>query len=131
MSDLFERGFADTMVDKGYANPGLLWSPQELEARLGDPHLRIIDVRPTHALVQEGWIPGAIHFDLFGMSLNDTAPQPLQAFMWMIEHLFEMRGVNLDTPVVFYEDIAGMRAARGFWFLEYFGHGDVHVLVAD
>ncbi|MDQ3828924.1 MAG: rhodanese-like domain-containing protein [Candidatus Tectomicrobia bacterium] len=128
MGDLFERGFADTMVDKGYAHPDLLWSPQELEARLGDPHLRIIDVRPTHALVQEGWIPGAIHFDLFGMSLNDTAPQPLQAFMWMIEHLFEMRGVNLDTPVVFYEDIAGMRAARGFWFLEYFGHGDVHVL---
>jgi 3-mercaptopyruvate sulfurtransferase SseA len=64
MGGLFERGFADTMVDKGYAHPDLLWSPQELEARLGDPHLRIIDVRPTHALVQEGWIPGAIHFDL-------------------------------------------------------------------
>jgi thiosulfate/3-mercaptopyruvate sulfurtransferase len=42
--------------------------------------------------------------------------------------LFEMRGVNLDTPVVFYEDIGGMRAARGFWLLEYLGHQDVHVL---
>ena len=72
------------MVDKGYAHPDLLWSPQELHARLSDPNLRIIDVRPTHALVQEGWIPGAIHFDLFGISLNDTALQPLQAFMWMV-----------------------------------------------
>jgi thiosulfate/3-mercaptopyruvate sulfurtransferase len=116
------------MVDKGYANPDLLWSPQELHTRLNDPNLRIIDVRSTPALIQEGWIPGAIHFDLFGISLNDTAPQPLQAFMWTIEHLFEIRGVNLDTPVVFYEDIAGMRAARGFWFLEYFGHDDVHLL---
>jgi thiosulfate/3-mercaptopyruvate sulfurtransferase len=116
------------MVDKGYVNPALLWSPQELQARLSDPHLRIIDVRPTHTLIQDGWIPGAIHFDLFGISLNDSAPQPLQAFMWTIEHLFEMRGVNLDTPVVFYEDIAGMRSARGFWFLEYLGHDDVHVL---
>jgi thiosulfate/3-mercaptopyruvate sulfurtransferase len=116
------------MADKGYANANLLWSPQELQARLGDANLRIIDVRPTHTLVQQGWIPGAIHFDLFGISLNDTGPEPLQAFMWTIEHLFDMRGVNLDTPVVFYEDIAGMRAARGFWFLEYLGHGDAHVL---
>lgn len=117
-----------TMVDKGYDNPDLLWSPQHLFSRLQDHALRIIDVRSTHTLVQEGWIPGAIHFDLYGVSLNDTAPQPLQAFMWMIEHLLESRGINLDTPVVFYEDIAGMRAARGLWFLEYLGHDDVHVL---
>jgi thiosulfate/3-mercaptopyruvate sulfurtransferase len=116
------------MADKGYANPDLLWSPPELQARLSDADLRVIDVRPTHSLVQQGWIPGAIHFDLFGISLNDTAPEPLRAFMWTIEHLFEARGVNLDTPVVFYEDIAGMRAARGFWLLEYLGHTDVHVL---
>jgi thiosulfate/3-mercaptopyruvate sulfurtransferase len=116
------------MVDKGYTNRDLLWSPQQLYTRLDDPRLRIIDVRPTHALVQEGWIPGAAHFDLFGLSLNDTAPAPLQAFMWAIEHVLELRGVNLDTPVIFYEDIAGMRAARGFWFLEYLGHTDVHVL---
>jgi thiosulfate/3-mercaptopyruvate sulfurtransferase len=116
------------MVDKGYTNPSLLWSPQELHARWRDAELRIIDVRPTHTLVQEGWIPGAIHLDLFGISLNNTAPEPLQAFMWTIEHLFDARGVNLDTPVVFYEGIAGMRAARGFWFLEYLGHDDAHVL---
>jgi thiosulfate/3-mercaptopyruvate sulfurtransferase len=116
------------MVDKGYTNADLLWSPQELYARLDDPNLRIIDVRPTQALVQEGWIRGAAHFDLFGLSLNNTAPEPLQAFMWAIEHILELRGVNLDTPVVFYEDIAGMRAARGFWFAEYLGHTDAHVL---
>ncbi|HSF33927.1 MAG TPA: rhodanese-like domain-containing protein [Candidatus Tectomicrobia bacterium] len=116
------------MVDKGYTNPDLVWSPQELYARLDDPNLRIIDVRPTHALVHDGWVPGAAHFDLFGLSLNDTAPGPLQAFMWTIEHVLELRGVDLDTPVVFYEDIAGMRAARGLWFLEYLGHTDAHVL---
>jgi thiosulfate/3-mercaptopyruvate sulfurtransferase len=30
--------------------------------------------------------------------------------------------------VVFYADTSDTRAARGFWFLEYFGHTDVHVL---
>src|SRR5688500_878727 len=107
------------MVDKAYTNPDLLWSPQELAARLSDPNLRLIDVRPTHRLVQEGWIAGAAHCDLFGISLNNTAAEPLQAFMWAIEHLLEFRGVSLDTPVVFYEEIAGMRAARGFWLVEY------------
>ncbi len=116
------------MVDKGYANPDLVWSPQELAARLNDPTLRIIDVRTTQTLVKEGWISGSIHFDLYGISLNDTSREPLNAFMWMIEHLFESRGVNLDTPVVFYEGVSGMRAARGFWLLEYLGHTDAHVL---
>lgn len=115
------------MTTKGYANPGLLWTPEQLSNRLDDPTLAIIDVRAA-ATYAQGWIPGAVHFDLFGISLNDTSPQPLAAFMWMVQHLFEQRGVNLDKTVVFYEGISGMRAARGFWFLEYFGHTDVHVL---
>ena len=115
------------MTTKGYANPELLWTPEQLYNRLGDPNLAIIDVRAA-ATYAQGWIPGAVHFDLYGLSLNDTSPQPLAAFMWMIQHLFEQRGVNLDKTVVFYEGIAGMRAALGFWFLEYFGHTDVLVL---
>jgi thiosulfate/3-mercaptopyruvate sulfurtransferase len=48
--------------------------------------------------------------------------------MWMIGHLFSLRGVSPDRPVVVYEQDSGMRAARAFWFLEYLGHGDAHVL---
>jgi thiosulfate/3-mercaptopyruvate sulfurtransferase len=115
------------MNPKGYDNPDLLWSAEQLHARLGDPRLVIIDVREATTFAR-GWIPGAVHFDLYGISLNDTSPQPLAAFMWTIQHLFELRGVNFDKTVVFYEGIAGMRAARGFWLLEYLGHDDVHVL---
>ena len=115
------------MTTKGYTNPELLWTPEQLSNRRDDPNLVIIDVRAA-ATYAQGWIPGAVHFDLFGISLNDTSPKPLAAFMWMVQHLFEQRGVNLDQTVVFYEGISGMRAARGFWFLEYFGHTDVHVL---
>jgi thiosulfate/3-mercaptopyruvate sulfurtransferase len=115
------------MTTEGYANPDLLWTPEQLHGRLGDPNLAIIDVRPA-ATYAQGWIPGAVHFDLFGISLNDTSPKPLAAFTWMMQHLFEQRGVNLDKTVVFYEDTSGVRAARGFWLLEYLGHMDVHVL---
>ena len=48
--------------------------------------------------------------------------------MFMIHHVLELRGVTRDKEVVFYEDNSGMRAARGVWFLEYFGHPDVKML---
>lgn len=115
------------MTSKGYNNPDLLWTPEQLHSRLGDPDLAIIDVRAA-ATFARGWIPGAVHFDLYGISLIDTSPRPLAAFMWMIEHLFAQRGVNLEKTVVFYEGVSGMRAARGFWLLEYLGHNDVHLL---
>jgi thiosulfate/3-mercaptopyruvate sulfurtransferase len=69
-----------------------------------------------------------VHLDLWGVSLIDTSEAPLRAFMWMIGHLFSLRGVTPDRPVVVYEQDSGMRAARAFWLLEYLGHLAVSVL---
>jgi thiosulfate/3-mercaptopyruvate sulfurtransferase len=110
-----------------YANPQLLWSVDELNSRLSDPKLVLMDMRPPEAYAN-AHIPQARSFDIFGISLIDTRPQPLEAFLWMIEHLIQAKGVNSDSTVVIYDDVAGMRSARLFWFLEYFGHDDVHVL---
>jgi thiosulfate/3-mercaptopyruvate sulfurtransferase len=115
------------MEKKKYTRPELLTTPEELKEKLGKADLIVIDTRQAELFAQ-GHIPGAIHFDLFGISLIDTSPAPLKAFMSMIAHLFELRGVNLDTEVVFYEENSGMKAARGLWFLEYFGHERVSVL---
>lgn len=115
------------MTEQGYANPQFLWTPEELHGRLNDPKLCLIDTR-TGEEYSQGHIPGAQSFDLFGISLSDTDPGPLKAFSSMIENLMSFRGVAFDKTVVFYGDISDVRAARGFWFLEYFGHVDVHVL---
>jgi thiosulfate/3-mercaptopyruvate sulfurtransferase len=115
---------------KGYANPQLLIAAEELSrAVAGDGSVRplLLDLRTPDAYAA-GHIPGALHLDLFGVSLIDTDPAPLKAFMWMIEHLFATRGVTASTPVVVYDDQSGIRAARAFWFLEYFGHPSVRVL---
>src|SRR5689334_8127176 len=105
-----------------YANPQLLTTPRALAGRLdaGEP-LLLIDLRPPEAFAQ-GHIAGAVHLDLWGVSLIDTDPAPLKAFMWMIDHLLNSRGVDAATPVVVYDEQSGMRAARAFWFLEYFAH---------
>jgi thiosulfate/3-mercaptopyruvate sulfurtransferase len=110
-----------------YTNPHLLWSVDELKSRLTDPKLVLMDMRPPEAYAN-GHIPGARSFDIFGISLIDTRPDPLNAFLWIIEHLIQAKGVNNDSTVVAYDDIAGMRSARLFWFLEFFGHDDVHLL---
>src|SRR5918993_3728886 len=115
---------------KGYANPQLLIAAEELSrAVAGEGGVRplLVDLRTPDAYAA-GHIPGAVHLDLFGVSLIDTDPAPLKAFMWMIEHLFATRGVDVSTPVVVYDEQSGVRAARAFWFLEYFGHPSVRVL---
>jgi thiosulfate/3-mercaptopyruvate sulfurtransferase len=84
-------------------------------------------VRPAEDYAK-GHIPGATHFDLFGLSLIDTSVAPLKAFMFMIHHVLELRGVNETKEVVFYEENSGMRAARGVWFLEYYGHPNAKML---
>ena len=115
------------MSDRGYANPDLLMTPEELHARLGNSDICVVDVRPTHEFAI-GHIPGAIHLDLYGISLNNTGSEAFDAFMWTIGYLFGSRGIGSDQTAVFYEIDSGMRAARGFWLCEYLGHRDVHVL---
>jgi thiosulfate/3-mercaptopyruvate sulfurtransferase len=88
----------------------------------------VFDTRPAEAFAVSR-LPGAIHLDLWGVSLIDTSPAPLRAFMWMIGHLFSLRGVTPEQPVVVYEGSqSGIRAARVFWFLEYLRHPSARVL---
>lgn len=108
-------------METRYTRESLLTTVEQLRAKIGAPNLCIIDVRPAENYAR-GHIPGATHFDLFGLSLVDTGEAPLKAFMFMIHHVLELRGVSENKEVVFYEDNSGMRAARGVWFLEFYGH---------
>jgi thiosulfate/3-mercaptopyruvate sulfurtransferase len=115
---------------KGYANPQLLVSAGELARLLEGPEPTrplVLDLRPPDAYAG-GHVPCAVHVDLWGVSLIDTDPAPLNAFMWMIEHVLAIHGVDDERAVVVYDEQSGVRAARAFWFLEYFGHPSVRML---
>src|SRR5574339_782295 len=113
---------------KGYANADFVVVAADLVALIeGTPRPLVLDLRPPEAYAA-GHIVTAIHLDLWGVSLTDTDPAPLKAFMWMIEHVLAIHGVSTSTPIVVYDDQSGVRAARAFWFLEYFGHPSVRVL---
>ncbi|MED5579033.1 MAG: rhodanese-like domain-containing protein [Nitrospinota bacterium] len=118
------------MSSNTFENPEILLSPKKLRELIGGqkpPNLVIIDTRSTPEFCN-GHVEGAAHLDLYGISLNDTSPKPLKAFTWMLAYLMEIRGVDYDKTVVFYEENSGMRSARGFWFLEYLCHENVHIL---
>jgi thiosulfate/3-mercaptopyruvate sulfurtransferase len=115
-------------MSKGYTNPQLLTTPRELKERLAAKEpLLVLDVRAAEAFAN-GHVPHAVHVDLWGVSLIDTDPAPLRAFMWMIDHVLNLRGVTAGVPVVVYGDQSDVRAARVFWFLEYLGHPRVQIL---
>jgi len=115
------------MSADGYANPQLLDTPASLHERIGPNGPLVIDLRPAEDFAR-GALPGAVHLDLFGVSLVDTDPAPMKAFLWLIEHLLATRGVAADRPVVVYDESSGNRAARALWFLELFGHPDAKIL---
>ncbi len=113
-----------------FVNAGLLVSAQELADAINGVGAKpplVLDLRPPEAYVA-GHVPGAIHLDLWGVSLIDTDRAPLEAFMWMVEHVLQLHGVDAAEPVVVYDEQSGIRAARAFWFLEYFGHPSVRML---
>jgi thiosulfate/3-mercaptopyruvate sulfurtransferase len=117
---------------KGFANAHLLVSPRELariveQVEQGAAKPLLLDLRPPDQYAN-GHIPGAIHVDLWGVSLIDTDPAPLKAFMWMIEHVLAVHGMDASRTVIVYDEQSGVRAARAFWFLEYFGHANVRML---
>ena len=116
-----------------------LWSVATLQERLGDPRLRVVDVRwilgqpgAGRAAYEAGHIPGAIHLDLdtdladrdgFGAPGRHPLPDP-RVFAGRLAAL----GIGTNDTIVAYDDAGGGYAARLWWMLDDLGHADVHVL---
>lgn len=111
----------------GAVNPDLLWSPQRLRAALGTPGVSVVDTRQAEHFAS-GRIPGARHFDPYFVNCDDTDPAPLASFTRMWANMLGWRGIKATDTIVFYGAFSDMCAARGFWFAEYLGVKNVHVL---
>ena len=87
----------------------------------------LIDLRPAENFAF-GHIKGAKHLDIYGLSLRDTSPAPLEAFLSIFNGPLGARGVSRDRPVVIYDHESGERAARAVWLLSVLDHPDVKLL---
>lgn len=87
----------------------------------------ILDLRPAEDFAF-GHIGGARHLDIYGFSLNNSAPEPLEAFLAMFQGPFGARGVSRERPVVVYDHESGERAACAVWLLTVLDHPNVRLL---
>jgi len=92
-----------------------------LAARLGDEHLRVVDLsRREHYLAAH--VAGAVHLDYQCLvaaapPVGGLLPPPEQ-----LSELFASLGIDADTTVVACDDEGGGRAGRLLWTLHALGH---------
>ena len=113
-----------------------LLTAAELAEQLGDPDLRIADVRWSlaapaagRAAYAEAHIPGAIFVDLDSVLTGPDGPgrHPLPAPAAFAAALGAL-GIGRAHRVVAYDDAGGTVAARLWWMLDVLGHARVGVL---
>jgi thiosulfate/3-mercaptopyruvate sulfurtransferase len=113
-----------------------LISPEELLARLGDPALRICDVRWWLTDPAKGrrdyaaaHLPGAMFIDVDRDLVASAGPgrHPLPDPADFAARMASL-GIADDSQVVVYDDAGGTVAARLWWMLDDLGHADVRVL---
>lgn len=115
-----------------------LISPEDLATTLaGERRPTVLDVRwrlggpPGRDSYAEGHVPGAVFVDLDAELAGPPGrpggrhPLPDRA---AFERSARRWGVARDRPVVVYDDADATAAARAWWLLRYFGHGQVAVL---
>ncbi len=113
----------------GYADPGLLISTAELEARLGNPQLLVIDVRPLLDYLKEH-IPGAINMQwtrytyLLGPKFWQLLP------LSTVQSRLGQAGVSDSLEIVVYNDqeTGWGEDGRFFWMFSYLGQESIRVL---
>ncbi len=105
----------------------MLKSPEELVRLMERPNLVLVDCR-SYKEYSQGHIPGAVNVDLFYYHWLDTTKDGVKAFEKQMNVLFSFMGITKQTIVIFYDDVAGMSAARGVWLLTYFSHPQAFML---
>ena len=116
-----------------------LISTQDLASNIQNKQFVIVDCRFDlantsygEAAYKEGHIPGAIYAhldrDLSGAIISGkTGRHPLPS-VTDLAALFSTWGIDKNTQVVTYDDVAGPFAARLWWMLRWMGHEKVAVL---
>ena len=118
--------------------PSPLISADQLEDLLGEPKVKIFDIRgtwksPARALPQDyaaGHIPGAVFLDWTAHFIDTKEEIGLAsvADSDQAADSFRALGINKDDVVILYDDYHHMLAGRIWWAMHYWGFATVRVL---
>jgi thiosulfate/3-mercaptopyruvate sulfurtransferase len=99
----------------------VLVEPDWLEAHLGDPTVRVVEVDVSAAAYEAGHVEGAVLWNIY-RDLKDVNYELVGEPA--IEQLIRRSGIDAGTTVVLY----GYGPAMGMWLLKLYGHADVRIL---
>lgn len=105
----------------------LLVEPAELQARLAEDNLLIIDLCCKEETYLQGHIPGAV-FVNFKETQAATAPMGNLPSTDNIQKLLSRIGLKPETHVVVYDDEGGGWAGRFIWLMDVVGHSNYSYL---
>src|SRR5260370_12124748 len=109
-----------------YVNPDVLISDEELEAKLGDPSIRVVEVDEDASVYGKGHSPGAIAWnwktELHAPLRREFIDQK------QLAALLKKSGVGADTTVVLYAGNNNWFSAYTYWLLRYLGFDNVKLL---
>jgi thiosulfate/3-mercaptopyruvate sulfurtransferase len=99
----------------------VLVSADWLEAHLGDPAVRVVEVDVSRLGYDEWHIDGAVLWNVY-TDLKDAGYRLADAAA--VARLLARSGIGPDATVVCY----GYAPAMGFWLMKLYGHADVRIL---
>lgn len=109
------------------ALPDLLVRPSWLKERLGDPGLRLVDLRDAEAFAN-GHIRGATNLQLVELGRRVDGLENVLLSPDQFSTVMARLGISNGDAVVAYDDQWGLAAARLVWALHYYGHDNAAVL---
>jgi thiosulfate/3-mercaptopyruvate sulfurtransferase len=118
-----------------FARPELIATPEWLADHLGQPDVRVVDVRwrpdgTGSTLHAAGHLPGAMHLEWLGTVVEPSEGADMLCLASperMAEGMAHV-GVGDGTTAVLYDDTLGYHAARAWWSLRAYGYESARVL---
>jgi thiosulfate/3-mercaptopyruvate sulfurtransferase len=110
----------------GYANPEVLIETSELEERLDDPKLAVVEVDEDTSAYDKGHIPGAVSIDW----VDELHDDPRREFITarQLAELLGAKGIGTDQTIVIYGGNNNWFASYAFWLFRYRGVENVKLL---
>jgi len=109
-----------------YANGEVLVDTNWVQANLGKPGIKLVEIDVDTKAYEAGHIPGAVGFN-WQTQLQDQVRRDIiskEAF----EKLVGGAGISPSDMVVLYGDNNNWFAAYGFWLFKIYGHKDVRLM---
>jgi thiosulfate/3-mercaptopyruvate sulfurtransferase len=109
-----------------YAHPEVLVETNWVQANVGTPGVKVVEIDVDTSAYDDGHIPGAIGFN-WRTDLQDQVGRDIIG-KEQFEQLVGSAGISPHDTVILYGDHHNWFAANGFWLFKVYGHKDVRLM---